>query len=74
MHKEIEEEKRKHIKSVRHLAIQTGEDLACDSRDIAIQHAKFKMKQALKARDQHAVDRNRMKEAHDRYLNDVLSQ
>nr|XP_039265633.1 myosin heavy chain, clone 203-like [Styela clava] len=66
LHKEMEEERRRMIKVTRDVRIQTDPGLACESRDIAIQHAQFKMKQALKARDQQAVENKSLKESHGR--------
>ncbi|XP_078490778.1 uncharacterized protein LOC100178015 isoform X1 [Ciona intestinalis] len=51
MQREREEEIRKLQKVTKDVRIQTDPDLACENRDIAIQHAKFKMNQALQERD-----------------------
>lgn len=62
----MEEERKKWIKQTRDMRTQTDADLACESRDIAIQHAQFKMKQALRARDRALKEKETIEKIKDR--------
>ena len=69
---QIEEERSKMIKVTKDVRIQTDPDLASENRDIAIQHAKFKMAQALKERDRALKENVRMEKENERFAADAF--
>lgn len=61
LHREMEEERKQMIKVTKDIRTQTDPELACENRDSAIQHAKFKMIQALRERDRAVKERGKNK-------------